>query len=213
MPKAKAHMEVKPFSQAIHVCHRTFRTSTYIPAHHWHSGRLDVLTCVPWLGRGSLSRCILGILGMNRPCGSRMSGVRCRAQEYTALPVLYASQWFLTCFSCPFPAKFACRVIDVLLQEQRPHVLLRVALAVVAECEADILQLHDCEDIITFLKVCPRLLTCVCASRHTCPVPWVITWDDKVVRLCGPMPPPCVLCNTCVQRGNTFGTLSWLPSR
>ena len=74
-------------------------------------------------------------------------------QEYTALPVLYASQWFLTCFSCPFPAKFACRVIDVLLQEQRPHVLLRVALAVVAECEADILQLHDFEDIITFLKV------------------------------------------------------------
>lgn len=74
-------------------------------------------------------------------------------QEYTALPVLYASQWFLTCFSCPFPAKFACRVIDVLLQEQRSHVLLRVALAVVAECEADILQLHDFEDIITFLKV------------------------------------------------------------
>lgn len=90
-----------------------------------------------------------------------MSGVRCRVQEYTALPVLYASQWFLTCFSCPFPANFACRVIDVLLQEQRPHVLLRVALAVVAECEADILQLHDFEDIITFLKVCTRLLTCV----------------------------------------------------
>ena len=74
-------------------------------------------------------------------------------QEYCALPVLYASQWFLTCFSCPFPAKFACRVIDVMLQEQRPHVLLRIALAVVAECEPDILQLDDFEDIITFLKV------------------------------------------------------------
>jgi len=77
---------------------------------------------------------------------------RCCVQEYTALPVLYASQWFLTCFSCPFPAKFASRVIDVLLQEQRPHVLLRIALAVVAECEPDILQLHDFEDIITFIK-------------------------------------------------------------
>lgn len=79
-------------------------------------------------------------------------------QEYTALPVLYASQWFLTCFSCPFPAKFACRVIDVLLQEAQPHVLLRVALAVVAECEADILELHDFEDIITFLKVLSAIL-------------------------------------------------------
>lgn len=74
-------------------------------------------------------------------------------QSYTALPVLYASQWFLTCFSCPFPAKFACRVIDVMLQEQRAHVLLRVALAIVAEVEAEILELHDFEDIITYLKV------------------------------------------------------------
>lgn len=90
---------------------------------------------------------------------------KCLSQEYTALPVLYASQWFLTCFSCPFPAKFACRVIDVLLQEQRPHVLLRVALAVVAECEADILQLHDFEDIITFLKVLYPL-PCPVPSTH-----------------------------------------------
>jgi hypothetical protein len=34
-------------------------------------------------------------------------------------------------------------------------VLLRLALAVVAECEADLLQLADFEDIITFLKVEP----------------------------------------------------------
>jgi hypothetical protein len=72
-----------------------------------------------------------------------------------ALPVLYASQWFLTCFSCPFPATLACRVIDVMLQEQRSHVLLRIALAIVAECEADLLELDDFEDIITFLKVVP----------------------------------------------------------
>ena len=82
--------------------------------------------------------------------------------------MLYASQWFLTCFSCPFPAKFACRVIDVLLQEAQPHVLLRVALAVVAECEADILQLHDFEDIITFLKVRPVNLMPLAAAC----MPW-----------------------------------------
>ena len=86
---------------------------------------------------------------------------QCCVQEYTALPVLYASQWFLTCFSCPFPAKFASRVIDVLLQEQRPHVLLRIALAVVAECEPDILQLHDFEDIITFIKARRSVSKCV----------------------------------------------------
>ncbi len=79
-----------------------------------------------------------------------------------ALPVLYASQWFLTCFSCPFPAKFACRVIDVMLQEQRSHVLLRIALAIVSECEADLLEMDDFEDIITFLKVLPLypLISC-----------------------------------------------------
>lgn len=45
------------------------------------------------------------------------------------------------------------------LQEQEAHVLLRLALAVVAECEAELLQLHDFEDIITHLKVrTPRAL-------------------------------------------------------
>ncbi len=39
------------------------------------------------------------------------------------------------------------------MQEQQAHVLLRLALAVVAEVEAELLQLHDFEDIITHLKV------------------------------------------------------------
>jgi hypothetical protein len=30
--------------------------------------------------------------------------------------VLYASQWVMTAFACPFPASFAARIIDVLLQ-------------------------------------------------------------------------------------------------
>lgn len=46
MPKAKAHMEVKPSSQAIHVYLRFFWKPIHIPAHHWHPGRLNVLTCV-----------------------------------------------------------------------------------------------------------------------------------------------------------------------
>ena len=68
--------------------------------------------------------------------------------------MLYASQWFLTIYSCPFPATFACRVIDVMLTEHSSNILMRAALAVLAECEDDLLQLHDFEDLITYLKVC-----------------------------------------------------------
>ena len=74
-------------------------------------------------------------------------------QNFGAVPVLYASQWFLTIFSCPFPATFSCRVIDVMLTEHSPNTMLRAALAVLAECEDDLLQLHDFEDLITYLKV------------------------------------------------------------
>ena len=75
-------------------------------------------------------------------------------QDYGAVPVLYASQWFLTIFSCPFPATFSCRVIDVMLTENSANILLRAALAVLAECEEDLMKLDDFEDLITYLKVC-----------------------------------------------------------
>lgn len=35
-------------------------------------------------------------------------------QAYGVVPVLFASQWFLTAFSCPFPVHFACRLVDVM---------------------------------------------------------------------------------------------------
>ena len=73
-------------------------------------------------------------------------------QAYSAVPVLYASQWLLTCFACPFSAPVACRVIDALLLENRPHCLLRVALALLAELEPDLLALDDFEELITFIK-------------------------------------------------------------
>lgn len=37
-------------------------------------------------------------------------------QAAGVVPVLFASQWLLTCFSCPFPVGFACRLVDVMLQ-------------------------------------------------------------------------------------------------
>jgi hypothetical protein len=39
-----------------------------------------------------------------------------RLQAAGVVPVLYASQWLLTCFSCPFPVSFSCRLIDIMLQ-------------------------------------------------------------------------------------------------
>ena len=74
-------------------------------------------------------------------------------QEYGVLPVLYASTWLLTAFACPFPFTFAGRVIDVMLLERRTHPLLRTALAVMAEVEAELLELADFEALIGHLKV------------------------------------------------------------
>lgn len=37
-------------------------------------------------------------------------------QAAGVVPVLFASQWLLTCYSCPFPVGFACRLVDVMLQ-------------------------------------------------------------------------------------------------
>ena len=47
-------------------------------------------------------------------------------QEHTVAPVLYASQWFLTLFSCPFPAAFSCRIIDTVLAEGHSEILQQV---------------------------------------------------------------------------------------
>ena len=44
------------------------------------------------------------------------------------VPVLYASQWFLTLFSCPFPAPFACRLVDTMFDAGSSDILLRARL-------------------------------------------------------------------------------------
>ena len=91
----------------------------------------------------------------------------CCWQEYGVLPVLYASTWLLTAFSCPFSAAFAGRVIDVMLLEQRTHILLRTALAVLSDCEPSLMELHDFEELITYLKVCGPPASCsACTTRH-----------------------------------------------
>ena len=46
-------------------------------------------------------------------------------QANTVAPVLYASQWFLTLFACPFPSAFSARVIDIILTEGHSEILLQ----------------------------------------------------------------------------------------
>jgi Rab-GTPase-TBC domain len=61
-------------------------------------------------------------------------------QVNTVAPVLYASQWFLTLFACPFPSAFSARVIDIILAEGNSEILLQVCLSAVLSRAFYILQ-------------------------------------------------------------------------
>lgn len=77
-----------------------------------------------------LEGCSRGMQHAHLPCFLRLIGIPpqqpCRLthppplppvlQAAGVVPVLYASQWLLTCYSCPFPVSFACRIVDVMLQ-------------------------------------------------------------------------------------------------
>lgn len=76
-------------------------------------------------------------------------------QQHSVVPVLYASQWLLTCFSCPFPINFSCQLVDVMLMENSDAVLLRCAMCVLAECESELIMQDDFEEMLTYLKVTP----------------------------------------------------------
>lgn len=163
-------------------------------------------------------------------------------------PVLYASQWFLTLFACPFPSHFSARIMDIImfkvpqppappaprawcmpqtipLTMQRPRIpplgvrnalavvqagslcdargsrrgvwgrcgggrgaqgtsdiLLQTALAVVAECEKQLLELQDFEDILTHLKVPPQPRSARSLDR-ACVCAWALGWP-AVPRSC-----------------------------
>lgn len=69
--------------------------------------------------------------------------------------LLYAAQWLMTAYACPFPIHVAARVIDVLLQADDEALLLRLGLAVMAALQQGLLELDDFEALITHLKVKP----------------------------------------------------------
>lgn len=71
---------------------------------------------------------------------------------------LYAMQWFLTLYAKDFPFESTLRVWDVLLCEPPPKgakVLFRVALAVLAAGERELLKMHDVEQLTTHIRRLP----------------------------------------------------------
>ncbi|KAG7673898.1 hypothetical protein KSW81_007078 [Nannochloris sp. 'desiccata'] len=108
--------------------------------------------------------------------GKFLPNIKSHLEAQGAVPVLYASQWFLSTFACPFPVGFACRLIDVMLAENSDAVLMRVALAIMAECEAELLMQEDFEELLTYLKVEPvqwsthRLRRVLNAAIHSSPL-------------------------------------------
>lgn len=105
-----------------------------------------------------------------------LSNLKSHLDTHGAASVLFASQWFLTAFSCPFPVSFACRLIDVMLVEDSDAVLMRVALAIMAESEPELLMQDDFEELLTYLKVEPvqwdaqRLRRVLNAAIHDSPI-------------------------------------------
>ena len=71
------------------------------------------------------------------------------------MSVLYASQWFLSLFSCPFPVPFCSRLLDVIFLEGGDNILQRVAISIMAEFEAELMMQDDFEELLTYLKVAP----------------------------------------------------------
>ena len=77
-------------------------------------------------------------------------------ETYDVSPVIYASSWFLSLFAAEFPYSFTARILDVMLAERSCAVVLRVALGLLDACEQPLLELHDFEALIMYLKLEPK---------------------------------------------------------
>ncbi|KAI8114040.1 hypothetical protein M9434_002166 [Picochlorum sp. BPE23] len=84
-----------------------------------------------------------------------MPNLKSHLESNGATPVLYASQWFLSLFSCPFPVPFCARIIDIMLLEGSDAIILRTAIAIMGECEAELMMQENFEELLMYLKVDP----------------------------------------------------------
>ncbi|KAL4528806.1 hypothetical protein Ndes2437A_g03345 [Nannochloris sp. 'desiccata'] len=73
-------------------------------------------------------------------------------ENHAALPVLYASSWFLTCFSAEFPMHFAARVMDLVVTDCYAAPFMKVAVHILERCEQELLQMEDLEEMVDYLR-------------------------------------------------------------
>ena len=73
-------------------------------------------------------------------------------------PVIYASSWFLSLYAADFAPAFTQRLLDVALAERSAAVAVRVALGLLDAAEEALLQLHDFEALVMYIKARHTLL-------------------------------------------------------
>ena len=86
----------------------------------------------------------------------RQPGLCGHLETHDVSPVIYASSWFLSLFAAEFPYSFTARILDVMLAERSCAVCLRVALGLLDACENALLELHDFEALVMYLKLEPK---------------------------------------------------------
>ncbi|XP_061027175.1 TBC1 domain family member 4 isoform X1 [Eubalaena glacialis] len=72
-------------------------------------------------------------------------------EENEISPSLYAAPWFLTLFASQFPLGFVARVFDIIFL-QGTEVIFKVALSLLSNQEALIMECENFENIVEFLK-------------------------------------------------------------
>lgn len=75
-------------------------------------------------------------------------------ESQAVLTVLFAPSWFMTCFASDFPLHFSSRVMDLVITDASCQTapLVRVALALLEAAAPQLMQLHDLEDLLRYLK-------------------------------------------------------------
>ncbi|UPR04991.1 Rab-GTPase-TBC domain-containing protein [Chloropicon primus] len=66
--------------------------------------------------------------------------------------MLFATPWILTLYASSFPLVMSCRLVDVMLSEGNPSILVRVALAILEACERDLVRLGGVEEVMSYLE-------------------------------------------------------------
>lgn len=71
--------------------------------------------------------------------------------ENSIRPAMYASQWFLTLFASSFPTPLVLRMYDLVFAQGAILTAMRVAVAVMQKLQDRLLQIHQFEQLMTFL--------------------------------------------------------------